>query len=98
MSDLLSIVAELKRPRLLIRAARAGLVDYNRNRDLRRLMRTTEAPAPERAVRELLATEAELELTRRKGDTTYSFVRHIEVLIAMMAEAQLLPRRPQSQL
>lgn len=48
MSDLLSIVAELKRPQLLIRAARAGLADYNRSRDLKRLIRTPEAPGPER--------------------------------------------------
>lgn len=92
MTDLLSIVAELKRPQLLIRAARAGLADYNRTRDLRRLMRTADAPAPERAVSALLAEEETLEETRRKGDAAYSFTRHIDVLIAMIAEARLLPR------
>lgn len=93
MTDLFQLVSELKRPQLLVRAARAGLVDYNRKRDLKRLMRTTEAPAPDRAVTALLAEEERLEETRRQGDATYSFARHIEVLIAMMAEARLLPRR-----
>lgn len=97
MSDLLSIVAELKRPQLLIRAARAGLADYNRSRDLKRLIRTPEAPGPERAVKLLLAEESTLEETRRQGDTAYSFTRHIEVLIAMIAEVRLLPRAPQTQ-
>jgi hypothetical protein len=93
MTDLLQLVCDLKRPRLLIRAARAGLVDYNRKRDLKRLMRTSEAPSPGRAVAALLAEEERLEDIRRRGDATYSFARHIDVLIAMMAEARLLPPR-----
>ena len=92
MSDLLSVVSELRRPRLLIRAARAGLAEYNRNRDLKRLMRTAEAPTPDRALSALMAEEERIEATRQAGDASYSFLRHIDVLIAMMAEARLLPR------
>ena len=92
MSDLLSVVSELRRPRLLIRAARAGLAEYNRNRDLKRLMRTAEAPTPDRALSALMAEEERIETTRQAGDASYSFLRHIDVLIAMMAEARLLPR------
>ena len=54
MTDLLSFVSELRRPRLLIRAARAGVTDYNRNRDLKRVMRLAAPPAPERAEARLL--------------------------------------------
>ena len=93
MTDLLSVVSELRRPKLLIRAARAGLCDYNRNRDLKRLMRTAAAPSPDRAVAALIAEEEQLEDTRRAGDADYSLTRHIEILIAMMAEVRLLPRR-----
>ncbi len=93
MTDLLSVVSELRRPKLLIRAARAGLCDYNRNRDLKRLMRTAAAPSPDRAVTALIAEEEQLEDTRRAGDAGYSLTRHIEILIAMMAEVRLLPRR-----
>ena len=92
MSDLLSVVSELRRHRLLIRAARAGLAEYNRNRDLKRLMRTAEAPTPDRALSALMAEEERIEATRQAGDASYSFLRHIDVLIAMMAEARLLPR------
>ncbi len=93
MTDLFQLVSDLRRPQLLVRAARAGLIDYNRKRDLKRLMRLAEAPSPDRAVAALLAEEERLEEIRRKGDATYSFARHIEVLIAMMAEARLLPGR-----
>jgi hypothetical protein len=93
MTDLLSLVSDLRRPRLLIRAARAGLCDYNRARDLKRVMRSQTTPSPDRAMTVLLAEEQELEDTRRKGDAAYSLVRHIDILIAMMAEVRLLPRR-----
>jgi len=97
MTDLFSLVSDLRRPRLLIRAARAGLADYNRGRDLKRLTRTTPTPSPDRAVSLLLAEEERLEETRRLGDAGYNLRRHIEVLIAMMAEARLLPRTAQPQ-
>lgn len=93
MTDLVQILSGLRRPELLIRAARAGLADYNRGRDLKRLMRVQQVPAPDRALPALLAEEEELEHTRRTGGATYSFARHIDLLIAMMAEARLLPRR-----
>lgn len=92
MSDLVSHVTDLRRPRLLVRAARAGLSEYNRARDLCRLTRTSPAPAPERALSVLLEEEERVEATRQAGDASYSFVRHIELLIAMMAELRLMPR------
>ena len=92
MTDLATIIAELRRPSLLVRAARAGIVDYNRARDLRRPMRMSSPPTPERALSALLAEEERIEAIRKAGDASYSFARHIEVLIAMIAEARLLPR------
>ena len=90
MSDFRTILSELRRPRLLMRAARFGMEEYRRDRDLRHLINGN--MQPERAVPRLLSEEALLEDTRRRGDATYSVSRHIEVLIALMAEARLLPR------
>jgi len=90
MTDFLSLLANLRRPRLLIRAARFGLCDYRRDRDLRRLI--DGSPSPDRALPRLLCEEERLEETRRSGDAAYSVGRHIDVLIALMAEARLLPR------
>ncbi|MFC3085526.1 DUF6477 family protein [Tabrizicola soli] len=88
MSDFRMMLADLRRPRLLMRAARFGLGDYRRERDLRRLV-PTEA-SPEVTVPRLIAVEEELEATRVAGDASYSVARHIDVLIALLAEARLL--------
>ena len=92
MNDVTTILANLRRPKLLIRAARFGVSDYNRNRDLKRLIGTSAAPGPQRAVDSLIEEEARIEEVRKSGDATYSVARHVEVLIALIAEARLLPR------
>ena len=97
MPDFLQLIADLKRPKLLIRAARVGLADYNRARDLKRLTRSQSVPSPDRAMARLLAEENLMEETRLRGDAGYSFARHIELLIALIAEARLLLRGPEAQ-
>ncbi|MFN3646644.1 MAG: DUF6477 family protein [Gemmobacter sp.] len=92
MTEPLSLFASLRRPRLMIRAARAGLAEYRRDRDLKRLLGAT--PAPERALPALLDAEARAEQTRQTGDAAYSIARHVELLIALMAEARLAARTP----
>ncbi|PTQ71932.1 DUF6477 family protein [Celeribacter persicus] len=91
MTDVTTLLSTLRRPRLLIRAARLGLEHYNRNRDLKRVMRTGTAPSPARALTALIEEEARMEDIRRSGDATYNVTRHVEVLIALMGEARLLP-------
>ena len=90
MTDFRALLADLRRPQLLIRAARLGLADYRRDRDLRRLLDAQ--PSPIRAVTRLLGEEEVMEATRKSGAVDYSVSRHIEVLIALMAEVSLLPR------
>lgn len=92
MTDFRSLLAELRRPRLLIRAARHGLADYHRERDLKRLLDIQRPASPEVALPQLMSEEKRLEDNRRNGCIGYSLSRHIEVLIALMAEARLLPR------
>ncbi|MDP2737220.1 MAG: DUF6477 family protein [Pseudorhodobacter sp.] len=92
MTDFRTLLANLKRPRLLIRAARFGIEDYRRERDLTRLIDTQGPATPETALPRLLDEEERMEDTRRAGDVSYSLSRHIEVLIALMAETRLLPR------
>ena len=91
MTDVKTLLANLRRPRLLMHAARFGLGDYSRERDLRRLVKC--AHSPEQTVPCLLGQEERLEETRLRGDAGYSVARHIDVLIALMAEAQLLRGR-----
>jgi hypothetical protein len=94
MSDRLAILSAsinaLRRPQLLIRAARFGLAEYRRDRDLRRLLAVAPLPSPAAAVGQLLEAEAEAEACRREGAATYSVARHIEILVALIAEARLM--------
>lgn len=90
MTDCRTLLATLRRPRLLMRAARFGLGEYRRERDLRRYVAS--AASPEDTVTSLISVEAQLEATRVSGEASYSVARHIEVLIALLAEAQLLRR------
>jgi Family of unknown function (DUF6477) len=91
MTDLQSLIANLRRPRLLIRAARFGLADYRRERDLRRLIGHTSTQ--DNAVARLLSKEEEMEENRRAGTASYSVANHIELLIALICETRLLPGR-----
>ncbi|MFN3972116.1 MAG: DUF6477 family protein [Gemmobacter sp.] len=92
MTDFRSHLAALSRPRLLVRAARYGLQDYRRDRDLKRLIDTQPGLTASAAMARLVDAEEQVEKTRRAGDAAYSVARHIELLIAMMAETALIAR------
>ncbi len=91
MTDFQVLIANLRRPRLLIRAARFGLADYRRDRDLRRLL--GQISTPDHDVERLMSEEERLEEDRRAGEASYSVTRHIEILIALISDTRLLPRR-----
>lgn len=91
MTDIASTLAGLRRPRLLIRAARFGQHDYVRDRDLKRLTGLDRAPTPSVAVNMLMEREAAADEARRSGTEPYSVAKHVALLVALMAEARLLP-------
>lgn len=97
MTDYATTLQTLRRPRLLIRAARHALADYDRKKLLRRLLAADRPPSPDRALGRLIDQEDALEQARRDGDAAYSVSRHIEVLVALLGEARLLlPHRADS--
>lgn len=77
----------LRRPKLLVSAARHGLADYNRSRDLPRILQQHRIPTG--ALAALQQTEAAMEDRRLTGDPGYSCLRHIDLLIALMAEMRI---------
>ena len=93
MPDTIDRLQDLRRPRLLVRAARFGLSEYDRERDLRRVFGPGTTPAPGWAMSRLLDQEAGLEATRRAGGAGYSAARHVQVLTALMAESSMAPVR-----
>ncbi|MBV2361132.1 hypothetical protein KUH32_15315 [Thalassococcus sp. CAU 1522] len=94
MRDILGLLAHLRRPRLLIRAARIGAVNYRRDTHLHRLLGYSSLPRSGAALMRLIEVEADLDEKRRNDDAGYSVSRHVEVLMAMMGEAQLLRNAP----
>ncbi|MBI6629017.1 DUF6477 family protein [Pontibaca salina] len=94
MQDVLSLLNTLRRPRLLIRTARIGARDYSRGRHLQRLLGYSALPQPGAALLHLIEMETTFEEMRCTRDTGYSLTRHLDILIAIMGEAQLLRARP----
>lgn len=90
MQDLMSMLNSLRRPQLLIRAARYGAQEYRRDRHLQRLLGYGTLPRPAAAIMRLMELERTLDDQRREDDAGYSLPRHVDVLIAMMGEAQLM--------
>ena len=86
----------LRRPRLLVQAARAGLSGWKRDRDLRRVLKCETLPRPEAALARLHAEEARHNLARQENRAEYDLHRHIMLLIAILAEtAEIAPRAVQ---
>ena len=90
MLDLKTRLMTLKRPRLLVRAVRFGSDDYRRNVHLRRLLHCESPPRPAEALMQLFDLEAEANHWRETKSGNYSIARHVEILIALSGEAQLL--------
>ncbi|MCU0803156.1 MAG: DUF6477 family protein [Rhodobacteraceae bacterium] len=84
MRDIISVLETIRRPRLLMQAARHALLAARR---------TPGPMAPARAdLTRLISEEGALEQTRLAGDADYSVARHVELLAALIAEASRLPR------
>lgn len=89
MKDINSQVMSLKRPQILVRAARFGVDDYVRHRHLPRCLKRETIPSPGQALVALLDVEKQINSERATKSGNYQAARHIDVLIAIMAEAQL---------
>ncbi|MGP6088865.1 DUF6477 family protein [Antarctobacter jejuensis] len=90
MKDILGMLNDLRRPRLLIRAARIGAQDYRRDPHLHRVLGYGTLPRPGAALMRLMEIESEMDARRRVEDAAYTVARHVEVLTAMMGEARIL--------
>ncbi|WP_157046610.1 DUF6477 family protein [Roseovarius sp. 217] len=94
MQDVLGTLRTLRRPPLLIRAARIGLSAYRREAHLGRHVGNGVLPRSSQALAHLIETEARLEHDRKVHATGYSPLQHVDILIAMMGEAQLICTAP----
>ncbi|MEM7752450.1 MAG: DUF6477 family protein [Pseudomonadota bacterium] len=93
MPSHLSRLSALTRPRILVRAARLGTAEFNRERILRRVIEGECVPAPGQAFDQLFEREATMDEARRAGGAAYSPARHVELLSALICEARLAEAR-----
>lgn len=84
----LARLSGLRRPRLLVEAARHHAASFRRERDLRRLIGAL--PPPAEALCRLLAAEEEAEALRRERRAEWSARGHVALLGAALAEAEAL--------
>lgn len=90
MQDVLARLADLRRPALLMQAARIGAEEYRRERRLRRYFGIAPLPGPAEALVRLIEIEGWQDEGRRAGDAGYSPVRHVDTMIAVLGEAAIL--------
>ncbi len=90
MHTILTTLDKMKRPRLLIRAARIGTADYRRDVHLKRHLGGGPLPRSEPALEQLVEIETEVNDLRLSRNAGYSAVKHVDLLIAMMGEARIL--------
>lgn len=76
----------LRRPRILIRAAREGQAGWRRGRDLKRLLRIDHCPAPGACLPRLRAEEAAMNEARLQRAAEYDMHRHVLLMIAILEE------------
>jgi len=90
MNTILKSLDSLCRPRLLIRAARYGMLEYNRCAHLKRHLGYGPLPRSGPALLRLIEIETGVNDQRRSRTASYSASYHVDLLIAMMGEAQIL--------
>lgn len=90
MIDVMSRIRQIERPALLARAARFGADEYRRTVHLPRLLKTAALPRPAAAIMQLLELELAVNARRIAKQGDYSPAHHVDLLIAISAEARLL--------
>ena len=76
----------LRRPSMLIRAAKLGQAAWKRERDLKRLLHADDCPPPGASLPRLRAEEERLNAARIEGLAEYDLGRHVNLMIAILAE------------
>lgn len=89
MQDILTMVASLDRPKLLVQAARFGVDGYNRAQILPALLDRPTIPTPGQALICLMDVEAAHNALRLEKASHYQIADHVTALIAIMGEARL---------
>ncbi|TWI37944.1 DUF6477 family protein [Paracoccus sulfuroxidans] len=84
----------MRRPRLLVEAARAGQSGWKRDRHLARALKSDQPLSEASVLARLYAEEQRLEDERRESAASYDLQRHVLLLIAILAETRAAMPQP----
>lgn len=90
MQDILSQLAQVRRPSLLMRAARIGAQDFQREVHLPRVLGAATPTRHGPALMQLMEIETVINEQRLNEGSSYNLLQHVEVMIALVAEAHAL--------
>ena len=88
MSQFETALNSLKRPQLLIDAARLGARRFRRKRHLRSISPNASGLDRSALLRDLIEKEHDQDWNRRSGSTDYNVQRHVLLLSALIFEAK----------
>ena len=89
MTEITATLSNMKRPGLLIRAARIALENFRRDTMLGRILGEESDLTPSNCLGLLMELENGMNEQRKTGDAAYSIARHISVLTALLHEVNL---------
>lgn len=89
-ADILQDVAALKRPSMLVRAAKEGALGYRREAHLRRYFGEQQQQCGADLLSKIMRLETEQNVQRKTAQAEYSITQHVDILIALVGEAQIL--------
>ena len=72
-------LSDLRRPRILVRAARIGAEEFHRSTHLPRLLGHSDLSDGMKVIDELSGIEREIESLRKEGQLNYSISQHVDV-------------------
>ena len=92
MSEFHSKLSTIKRPKILIKAAKIASRTYLRSRDLSGVLGYSH-PTTDRSIRQqLFDLESSINQKRRLEDASYDLKTHVQVLSALLAEVTVEPQ------
>lgn len=96
MNNIQTQLNALQRPKLLIRAARVGVKDFQVDRDLRKINGSAEQKSTPKLIDALFLEELRLNEERLQNDPAYNVRNHIRALTALIVIANGLATKLQA--
>lgn len=89
MSQFQKRLSNLKRPKILIKAAKIASQTYRRSRDLSRILGYSHPTLDSSIHQQIFDLEHSINQKRRLGDASYDLKTHVQVLGALLAEVSV---------